>query len=328
MDLLEIPEADDPQNGYEASNKKGKYDRFTTFVKEFVDKAINGLNTGVPFFEKLNGFPTFYKGSTDGDWWEQAKKLGNGKKLEKSTIPELVDPEKGEIKAVMDTFFPLYRAVKESYERRPFWQWITNHAQYTAERDTAKALLGVLMSLTGKTESEIDDGLFTYCNRVDEVFTPKERSRMLNALRDGAIVDFYAEPSNDGLQAEEAMEIDPEAYFVDQSMIDFEQGMQPTDYFSDEKQEIENEDEELEFKPEDVVKANKWQKTGNEELVALFDEEEKIEDHTIVLDADDEDIKREQVSVDEKLVSLDNGGAVLFIDEEPLDTSASRFNSM
>ena len=81
MDLLEIPEADNPQNGYEASNKKGKYDRFTTFIKEFVDKAINGLNTSVPFFEKMKGFPTFYKGSTDGDWWEQAKMLGNGKKL-------------------------------------------------------------------------------------------------------------------------------------------------------------------------------------------------------------------------------------------------------
>ena len=45
MDVLNIPEGE-----YEASRKSGKYDRFTTFVKEFTEKMLGKSNTGVEFF--------------------------------------------------------------------------------------------------------------------------------------------------------------------------------------------------------------------------------------------------------------------------------------
>ena len=69
MDLLEIPE-----NGYAAKNRKGKGARFTSFVKEFIGKALKGEATNVRFFETLDGLPDNYQGNVDGNWWEQAKK--------------------------------------------------------------------------------------------------------------------------------------------------------------------------------------------------------------------------------------------------------------
>ena len=82
MDFLEIPE-----NGYMAKNKKSKGDRFTTFVKEFIGKALKGEATNVRFFETLEGLPANYTGEIDGNWWKQAKKLGEGKAPTNSIIP-------------------------------------------------------------------------------------------------------------------------------------------------------------------------------------------------------------------------------------------------
>ena len=67
MDVLNIPEGE-----YEASRKSGKYDRFTTFVKEFTEKMLGKSNTGVEFFGDIKGLPFFKNDELKEGWWQQA----------------------------------------------------------------------------------------------------------------------------------------------------------------------------------------------------------------------------------------------------------------
>ena len=62
MDILNIPDGE-----YEAAQKSGKYDRFTTFVKEFSEKLLGKSNTGVEFFGDTNGLPFFKNGELKKD---------------------------------------------------------------------------------------------------------------------------------------------------------------------------------------------------------------------------------------------------------------------
>ena len=74
MDILNIPDGE-----YEAAQKSGKYDRFTTFVKEFAEKLLGKNNTGVEFFSDTQGLPFFNDGELQEGWWQQAVDLGRGK---------------------------------------------------------------------------------------------------------------------------------------------------------------------------------------------------------------------------------------------------------
>lgn len=76
---------------------------------------------------------------------------------------EVEDPER--LRALIrtqaiSTYMPAYRAIKESFDKRPFWQYFTNHAQYTAERDALKVVRSIFVSTMGeKNEKRIDNAL-------------------------------------------------------------------------------------------------------------------------------------------------------------------------
>ena len=151
MDVLNIPE----EEGYTATEKTDKYDRFTTFVREFAEKLLVGESTGLDFYGENENLRLFDNGNIGPGWWERALDLGRGKISGKNVLPNFEKTTQKDVTAVLDTFMPMYRALKESYDRRPWYQWFTNHAQYTAERDAIRALRGLMMSLTEMPSAHI-----------------------------------------------------------------------------------------------------------------------------------------------------------------------------
>ena len=186
-DVMEIPDA-----GYEASTKSGKYDRFTTFVREFIERTVNGQDIGLSFFKSDKRFPAISEGSTHEKWWKQAIDLGNGKLSASLNLPTIEDPKKEEVTAVMNAFLPAYRAIKENFNKRPFWHWFTQHDQYTAERDSLKALKGIMMSLAKTHSGAIDGYLEKYCDELTgSGRTLDNRKELLAAMRNGEDLKLY-----------------------------------------------------------------------------------------------------------------------------------------
>ena len=212
-DVMEIPDA-----GYEASTKSGKYDRFTTFVREFVERTVNGQDIGLSFFKPDKRFPAISRGSTHEKWWKQAINLGNGKLSTSLNLPTIENPKKEEVTAVLNAFLPAYRAIKENFNRRPFWHWFTQHDQYTAERDSLKALKGIMMSLAQTHSGAIDGYLETYCDELpDSGRNLDNRKELLAAMRNGENLNLYADyveelplkpRIQDGLENELANEVE------------------------------------------------------------------------------------------------------------------------
>lgn len=61
---------------------------------------------------------------------------------------------------------PPYRAIKESFEKRSVFQWIFNHAQYAAERDSLGTLKAIITTLMGATEPQLDERLAEDNNKL------------------------------------------------------------------------------------------------------------------------------------------------------------------
>ena len=187
MDILNIPEGE-----YEAAQKIGKYDKFTTYVKEFTEKLLGKRNTGVEFFSNVSGLPALEDGGLKEGWWQQAVDLGKGKIPKNIILPIIYEPTKEMTKAVYDTFMPAYRALSESFARRSIFQWIFNHAQYTAERDAIRGLRGLMMCLTAKTSEELRLEYNSYREKAPApVRTFEERKAILSRMRSGEEVNVY-----------------------------------------------------------------------------------------------------------------------------------------
>lgn len=56
---------------------------------------------------------------------------------------------------IESTFFPVYRALRDSFSKRSWLQWIFNHKQYVAERDSLKVMENLMASMGGYTKKEI-----------------------------------------------------------------------------------------------------------------------------------------------------------------------------
>ena len=186
-DVMEIPDA-----GYEASAKSDKYNRFTTFVREFIERTVNGQDTGLGFFKSEKPFPAISEGSTHEKWWKQAMDLGSGKLSASFNLPTIEEPKKEDVTAVMNAFLPAYRAIKENFDRRPFWHWFTQHDQYTAERDSLKALRGIMMSLAQTHSGAIAGYLEKYCDELTGSGRNLDnRKELLAAMRNGTDLKLY-----------------------------------------------------------------------------------------------------------------------------------------
>lgn len=152
MDSFDVP------SHYEVYRDLNKYSRFTGFLKQWISWLLTDKGEDNPYreiFDKRDDVPK--------DWWDIAMKVGQGKDIV-NTIPTVTNTEvdSKERNRVFKTFLPAYRALTESFEKRSVFQWIFNHSQYTAERDSIRALRGLMMSLTNCTAEDVEAKLQDY----------------------------------------------------------------------------------------------------------------------------------------------------------------------
>ena len=57
---------------------------------------------------------------------------------------------------INNAFFPAYRALRDSFSKRWWFEWIFNHKQYVAERDALKVMTNLITSIGGYTKAELN----------------------------------------------------------------------------------------------------------------------------------------------------------------------------
>ncbi len=164
MDFLDL-------NLRKQEQKRGhSYERFTNHIKEIVSSLFSGtFNTHRGMLGERDAFYRIIKDKSEipENWWDIATEVGKGKTVENNPLSTLVNnTEESEKKAVYGVLLPAYRAIKESFDKRWWFEWIFDHAKYTAERDSLKALSGLMLSLTGDSREELDRRLENYKNEV------------------------------------------------------------------------------------------------------------------------------------------------------------------
>ena len=129
-------------------DNNNKYTRFTGYVKEWMHGILSSDSGKRAYIHKSERLDDVYlDGGLAKDWWKLAMKRSNGKNIEKG-LPGAKFYEENKRSEIYDKFMPAYKAIKESYDKRPWYEWIFNHAQYTAERDALKAIKGMILELT------------------------------------------------------------------------------------------------------------------------------------------------------------------------------------
>jgi hypothetical protein len=73
------------------------------------------------------------------------------------------------LKPVYDMFIPTYHAIKEKFEKRWWFEWIFNHKQYVAERDSLKAMDGIFREITGYGKLNTEEKLSDFRNELKEM---------------------------------------------------------------------------------------------------------------------------------------------------------------
>ena len=160
---------------YLETNKKemkinGKYNRFVGYTQMWLLGVASNSFTLQRILPVEERFGCGVEEEFPKNWWNLAIKAGKGGKISEEMPDYIVygtDEEKEEIKgSIYDKFMPAYRAIRESFKSRPWYQWITNHAQYTAERDTMNAIRGMMMTLTGDSKETFDKDYIEYHKHV------------------------------------------------------------------------------------------------------------------------------------------------------------------
>ena len=165
MDAIDLPK------NHVAYKEMSKYGRFTGCLKEYLNTLLTS--------NKKSKFATIDndKENVPDNWWDIAMKVGNGKNVE-NTIPQIKQPiSEEDRKKVLDTLLPAYRALSESFEKRWSIEWLFNHDQYTAERDSLRVVRGVMMSLLGCSREELDSALAKYVEDVPTTGRTEEERR-------------------------------------------------------------------------------------------------------------------------------------------------------
>jgi hypothetical protein len=141
---------------FDSAGIRGKYNRFTGFMSDWIWERLVSTNVEDIVAEDENdrkfSLLPLNLDMVTVNWWKNAV---SGKRVE-NVLPKLENPTANDKETVYDTFMPAYRALKESFEKRWKIEYIFNHAQYTAERDSLKALENVMKNLTGDGKEGID----------------------------------------------------------------------------------------------------------------------------------------------------------------------------
>ena len=227
------------QAKFAAANKTDKYGRFTGYLKEYVTDMLSGSGYRVPKIEGVCAqnllVVTFAGNKFPKDWWDTAINVADGKKVEKPlpSIDNLKENTFGEMDKrdqkdnIYAAFMPIYRALKERNDKRWFFERIFNRKQYIAERDSLKALTGLMMSLTGETKEDINKVLAEYKNAMnDSGRTSEERRAVAARIKEAA--------KNNGpqiIQDHSIREIEKEATHNEEikEKIDVENEVEPKD---------------------------------------------------------------------------------------------------
>ena len=164
-----------PNHTYQDENNV--YERLTEYVKDWAESVFgvytnkNGELVSLPEDEEGNECKEWLQAVAGkvtplvGDWYQVA--LKGAKNGAFSSLPQLEQrglkgPDEGLSahaqvnNAVQSTFFPAYRALRDSFSERSIFQWIFNHKQYTAERDARKGMTSLITSMTGCSKAELD----------------------------------------------------------------------------------------------------------------------------------------------------------------------------
>lgn len=155
---------------YKYTNPNNKYYYFTDHMKGWM-QGLFGLVDGEDGLVEIDpgelnneqkAMAPLVQGFTymKENWWDVALK---GEKhpeyyplptLEANLKPEEVATLKGE---VYDRLLPAYRALKESFEKRWWFEVIFNHRQYAAERDSLKVMTNMILSMTGDSMKQLEE---------------------------------------------------------------------------------------------------------------------------------------------------------------------------
>ena len=169
-------------DSYDVSDVLDKRVRFTGFLEQRVAKMISMTHDISPFCN-LN----IERFRFTGYWWDIAMEIADGDEP-KSALPRIINPTKEDKHVVYSELIPAYRALKDSFDKRWWFEWIFNHKQYVTERDSIKALKGVMMALTGDDAEAIDRELEEHRDSVPTSgVTPKERKAMIREVKDKRI---------------------------------------------------------------------------------------------------------------------------------------------
>ena len=180
MDLFPIPE------GYKAYKEKDTYLKFTAYMQEYLSRMMSGDASRAPknnvWSYNLNSM--FQSNPLPEDWWEHAMNVRKGANPENNPLAVYTKRTAEGKDAVNEAIMPMYRAVKERFDRRWFFEFFFNHAEYTAERDTLKAMEGLIMATTGQSVKDIQAELKAHqTEHKEDKKTVKNRLDSVDRLR-------------------------------------------------------------------------------------------------------------------------------------------------
>ena len=162
------------KENYEYSNPKNKYYRFTDHIKCWIQGLLGVREEDGSFLllkeedmtkeEKSWEIVRRNTRELNTNWWKVALN-GKGKTDKPLPIMNFTTSEE-DASLVKDqiyaTLLPAYRALKESFDKRSVFQWIFNHRQYTAERDSLKVIKNIMLSLTGDSVETFNEKYEAY----------------------------------------------------------------------------------------------------------------------------------------------------------------------
>jgi len=210
MNSFNIPE------GFKSAGEKDKYPRFTGYLKEWVFQILKKTSNDNRKFAMVSDntkdvndlyFANFTFNKTEeqkDQWWKNAMDIGKGKKVanELTKIESCFSNEK---EAVYGVFMPAYRAIKERFDQRSIFQWIFNHEQYVAERDSLKALSAIMTTLTGDTKEQLEAKL----NEDKAVMPTSDKAKLERFLDTGVHPNAQESVKADGRETISVTEVDP-----------------------------------------------------------------------------------------------------------------------
>ena len=154
-DMIANPNTIPVNNNHQYKNVNDVYERMHVYLKTWVE-GMFGLKTGKDGYMQRTAV---YEDSEETkEWIVKARPLTelpfgwfktaiSGGKAAKAELPhidtkgmtkeEFTKTAKEMQSDVVDYFFPAYRALRDSFDKRSVWQWFSfsKHRQYVAERD-------------------------------------------------------------------------------------------------------------------------------------------------------------------------------------------------